>query len=249
MWMVLFMQWCCPLVIIDTNTGMWRAMRIVFWSCCTLFAWGPSDIITSTIIILTGTIFHNTIYVVVDSSCMWKSLKCVTVLHVVLWTLWSAGITVVWGHETEFLCSGRAMCWSVQVSIAAAGEEVERFMVVGSLWGCGRFGIMIWGSFRWLFPANSVWIWNLSIVFKWAPFLWQCIIYMKLFMGPNEWDSSIRCFEKVDVLLLLWKAVLSSCIMWRTVCRSVGHRSCCNQDKLIYRTLIERIYSGPGVCG
>jgi hypothetical protein len=28
------------------------------------------------------------------------------------------------------------------------------------------FGNMVWGSFRWLFAANSVWIWNLSVVFK-----------------------------------------------------------------------------------
>ena len=28
------------------------------------------------------------------------------------------------------------------------------------------FGNMVWGLFRWLFAANSVWIWNLSMVFK-----------------------------------------------------------------------------------
>ena len=47
------------------------------------------------------------------------------------------------------------------------------------------FGNMVWGLFRRLFAANSVWMWNLSIVFRWAPFLWQCIICMILFMGPN----------------------------------------------------------------
>jgi len=48
------------------------------------------------------------------------------------------------------------------------------------------FGNMVWGSFRWLFAANSVWMFNLSIVFKWSPFLWKCTICMILFMGPNE---------------------------------------------------------------
>jgi hypothetical protein len=51
---------------------------------------------------------------------------------------------------------------------------------------------------------------NLPIVFRWAPFLWQCTICMILFMGPNEWASSLRCFAKLGVLLLLWKAVLCS---------------------------------------
>jgi hypothetical protein len=27
------------------------------------------------------------------------------------------------------------------------------------------FGNMVWGSFKWLLAANSVWVWNLSIVF------------------------------------------------------------------------------------
>ena len=39
-------------------------------------------------------------------------------------------------------------------------------------------------------------------------FLWQCTIFMILFMGPNEWASSIRCFAKLEVLLLLRHAVL-----------------------------------------
>jgi hypothetical protein len=61
--------------------------------------------------------------------------------------------------------------------------------------------------------ANSVWMWNLSIVFRWAPFLWQCTICMVLFMGPNEWASSNRYLVKLEVLLLLWKAV--SCSLYR----------------------------------
>ena len=31
---------------------------------------------------------------------------------------------------------------------------------------------------------------------------------MILFMGPNEWASSVRCFTKLDVLLLLQKALM-----------------------------------------
>jgi len=32
-------------------------------------------------------------------------------------------------------------------------------------------GYIVWPLFKWLFVAVSVWIWNLSSVFMWAPFL------------------------------------------------------------------------------
>jgi len=38
---------------------------------------------------------------------------------------------------------------------------------------------------------------------RWAPFLWQCTIFMLLFVGPNGWASSSRCFAKLEVWLLL----------------------------------------------
>ena len=53
-------------------------------------------------------------------------------------------------------------------------------------------------------------MWNLSNVFKCAPFLWQCIISMIWFMGPNEWASSVRCCAKLEVVFWLCHAVLSS---------------------------------------
>ena len=54
----------------------------------------------------------------------------------------------------------------------------------GKLLGCGGgafsfmrvskilLGKMVWSTFRWLPAACSVRIWNLSIVFKFAPFFW-----------------------------------------------------------------------------
>jgi hypothetical protein len=45
------------------------------------------------------------------------------------------------------------------------------------------FGNMVWFSFKWLFAATYVWIWNLSSVFRWETFFWQCSICMTLFMG------------------------------------------------------------------
>ena len=56
---------------------------------------------------------------------------------------------------------------------------------------------------------DSVWIWNFSIVFRCAPFLWQCTNSMILFMGPNDRASSIRC-AKLEVVLWLRHAVLCS---------------------------------------
>jgi hypothetical protein len=47
-------------------------------------------------------------------------------------------------------------------------------------------------------------------VFKWDPFRRQCTIFIILSMGPNECPSSIRCFAKLDMLLLLQNAVMCS---------------------------------------
>jgi hypothetical protein len=65
------------------------------------------------------------------------------------------------------------------------------------------FGVTVCGSFRWLLGANSEWMWKRLSVFRWAPFLWQCTIFMILFMGPNECDSSMRCLAKLELLLFL----------------------------------------------
>ena len=65
-------------------------------------------------------------------------------------------------------------------------------------------GSIVWGSLRWLFFANSVWMWNFSMVFRCELFLWYCIISIISFMGPNECVSSVRCLAKFEVLLLLY---------------------------------------------
>ena len=41
-------------------------------------------------------------------------------------------------------------------------------------------------------------------------FLWQCTLFLILFMGPNKWASSIRCSAKLEVVLWLRHAVLCS---------------------------------------
>jgi len=71
--------------------------------------------------------------------------------------------------------------------------------------------------------AESVWIWNFSIVLRCAPFLWQCTIFMILFMGPNEWAFSMRCCAKLEVVLWLCHAVYVLCSGWRTVFLFVWH--------------------------
>ena len=84
-----------------------------------------------------------------------------------------------------------AVCWSIRVCfVARLCRGWGRWEGFYGCWFLVRvwkiaFGNMVWGSFRWLFAANSVWMWNLSIVFRWAPFLWQCIICMILFTVPN----------------------------------------------------------------
>ena len=99
--------------------------------------------------------------------------------------------TVVLEHDIAFvLCRGGAMRWSIRVCLLPdcrgwGGREVYGCWVFVRVWKIA-FGNTVWGSFRWLFAVNFVWMWNLSIVFKWAAFLWQCTICMILLMGPNE---------------------------------------------------------------
>ena len=49
------------------------------------------------------------------------------------------------------------------------------------------------------FIANSIWMWNLCVLLRWASFLLQCTICMLLFMGPNEKTSSSTFFAKLEV--------------------------------------------------
>ena len=62
-------------------------------------------------------------------------------------------------------------------------------------------GNIVWSSFRWLLPVNSAWMWNRSIVFMCAPFLWYCNTCILLCMVTKERSFSLRCFAKLDVWL------------------------------------------------
>jgi len=53
-------------------------------------------------------------------------------------------------------------------------------------------------------------MWNLSIMFRYRPLLWQCTISMILFMGPDEWASSMRCCANLEVVLRLRHAAICS---------------------------------------
>jgi hypothetical protein len=80
-------------------------------------------------------------------------------------------------------------------------------LLVGSGWFYGwwffkrtskiALGKMVWSSFKCLLALDSAWIWNLSIVFRWDPFLWHCIICMTSFIGPKDWAVSLRCLAKL----------------------------------------------------
>ena len=146
------------------------------------------------------------------------TLQCVTVLRVACLNMWGACVHCNAGTWYWFCVVQKLPYVGVFGSVCCqglCGGEVERFYgcwLLVRVWKIAFWNV-VWGLFRWLFTANSVWMWNLSIVFEWAPFLWQCTICMILFMGPNEWDSSIRCFAKLELLLLWWKAVL--CALYR----------------------------------
>ena len=69
-------------------------------------------------------------------------------------------------------------------------------------------GCIVWPSFKWLSLAASMWMWNLSSIFRWAPFLWWCSICIMSCMCPKEWASMSRCFVKLELWLWLLKALL-----------------------------------------
>jgi hypothetical protein len=56
----------------------------------------------------------------------------------------------------------------------------------------------------------SLWMSNLSRVFRCGPFLWCFRIFMVVSMLPNEWACSFRCLAKLEVWLLFLKACLCS---------------------------------------
>ena len=76
-------------------------------------------------------------------------------------------------------------------------------------------GKMVWLLFKWLLAAYSAWMWNLSIVFRWAPFSCYCNICIMLSMVPKKCPSSLRYCANLGMWLLLWKACL--CSLYRIV--------------------------------
>jgi hypothetical protein len=60
-------------------------------------------------------------------------------------------------------------------------------------------GNIVCSSFRWLLVLCSAWMWNLSSVFRCAPFLWNSSICMVFCMVPNGCACSSKCLAKLDV--------------------------------------------------
>ena len=150
------------------------------------------------------------------------------------------------------MCGGGSLCWSALVCL--------QFLGVREGWGFyGRwffrrvskivFGYTIWFSFKWLVAANSLWILNLSSVFRWTPYLWQCSICMILFMGPKECASSLRCFAKLDVWLLLLNAF--SCCLNRVAKRlpACPTYALLQSGQVSLYTADSENLSGVGFCG
>ena len=72
------------------------------------------------------------------------------------------------------------------------------------------FGKMFWLSFMWLSLMYSVYMWNLSSVFRCVPFLWYLSTCIVFWMAPMGWSCSMRCCAYLDVWLLVWNACLCS---------------------------------------
>jgi hypothetical protein len=54
------------------------------------------------------------------------------------------------------------------------------------------FDVSVWSSLSWLFLSVSPCMWNLSIVLRWAPLLWNCTTCMVLL-----WFTTIKKFLKM----------------------------------------------------
>ena len=67
---------------------------------------------------------------------------------------------------------------------------------------------MVWLSFMWFLVMYSEYMWNLSSVLRCGPFLWCLNICIVLWMVPNEWLCSMRCWANIDVWLLVWNVCL-----------------------------------------
>jgi hypothetical protein len=70
------------------------------------------------------------------------------------------------------------------------------------------FGKIVWLSFIWLLVRYSAYMWNLSSVLRCGPFLWCLNICIVLWMVPNGWLWSRRCWANFDVWLLVRNARL-----------------------------------------
>ena len=87
-------------------------------------------------------------------------------------------------------------CWE-QLYPKHVQTEVNKHQIVASCWFFYLHNFLTMQGHRNL---------KLSSVFRWTPYLWQCSICMILFMWPKVCASSLTCFAKLHVWLLLLKA-------------------------------------------
>src|SRR5215510_1870966 len=71
-------------------------------------------------------------------------------------------------------------------------------------------GKIVWLSLRWLFRTASLWMWNLSSVFRWGPFL--CFSRMSIVVSivPTVCAYSLMCLAKFEEALFCLAAFLCS---------------------------------------
>jgi hypothetical protein len=105
------------------------------WSCCSLCAWGPSDIITSTIIVCTGTIFNSTIYVkVVCAEQLYPDCNTIHSRHVarveILGMRHRSTCGVVNIVECVYHCSVGKWYWQSFSVPKAGGLKIKRVVYI-----------------------------------------------------------------------------------------------------------------------
>jgi len=123
---------------------------------------------------------------------MWKSVPLI--IRMVL----QRGVT---SCASRLLCGGGGH-YTEALGLSSAGElgwDVFLWRWVFKTLSKITLGCIVWPSFKWLFLAASMWMWNLSSIFRWVPFLWRCSICIMLCKCQKEWASMSRCFAKLEL--------------------------------------------------
>ena len=90
------------------------------------------------------------------------------------------------------------------------------------------FKKLVWSSFKWLLCIDSAWMWNLSIIFRRSPFLWQCSTCRR--NALHHWGVLQSCM----LGYCYRRQFYALCTSWKIVYQSARRTPYCNQHQSLY---------------